>query len=390
MRLRATVLSTSVLASLAIGAARPALAEGLSARATSEVAGYTDSVGVSVLTPSIGASVDAPTAGWGASGRYLVDVVSAASPDIVATASPRWSEVRQAGNLGGRYKPGWFGVAGGAFGSYSNDYLALGAQVQLSQELDEKNLTLIQGYSYGHDTIGRTGTPFSVFSRELTTHAATLGLARVMSPALVLGVYADAIFELGDQSKPYRYVPMFSPPIAPVVPRGATAFSVADARITAKPIEQLPLSRERFAVSGRLGWRTEHTTLRLEQRLYADTWSLLATTTDLRWFVDVGERVTLWPHLRVHVQKGVDFWERTYVATSIHDLPRWRTGDRELGPLSNFGAGAGVRFALGKRGAKDDLALQLTGDGTWTTFTDALYVKNRFAGLAAATVEVAF
>lgn len=386
MRLGLLVASTSLL----LGLARPALAEGVNTRATSEVAGYTDSVGVSVLTPSIGATVDDPSAGWGANGRYLVDIVSAASPDIVATASPRWTEVRQAGNLGGRYKPSWFGVAGGAFGSYTNDYLALGGNVQLSQDLDDKNLTLIQGYSYGHDTIGRTGTPFSVFSRELTTHAATLGLSRVVSSSLVIGVYGDAIFELGNQSKPYRYVPMFAPEIAAIVPRGATAFSVADARITAKPIEQLPLSRERFALTGRLGWRTDRTTVRLDQRLYADTWALMATTTDFRWFVDLGQRTTIWPHLRVHVQKGVDFWRRTYVATSIHDIPMWRTGDRELGPLSNFGAGAGIRVALGRSSAKDDVALQLTGDGTWTTFTDALYVKNRFSGLAAAAVEVAF
>ncbi|MFO0734738.1 MAG: DUF3570 domain-containing protein [Labilithrix sp.] len=376
---------------LALGIARPAFAEGnINTRASSEVAGYTDSVGVSVLTPSVGAVVENPIAGWSANGRYLVDVVTAASPDIVATASPRWTEVRQGANLGGRYKPGLFGISGGGFGSYSNDYLALGANVQLTEDLDDKNLTLVQGYSYGHDTIGRTGTPFSVFSRELTTHGTTLGFSRVINPSLVIGLYGDAIFELGNQSKPYRYVPMFSPEIAPIIPRGATAFSVADARITAKPIEQLPLSRERFALTGRLGWRTERTTVRLDQRLYADTWALLATTTDFRWFVDLGERTTIWPHLRVHVQKGVDFWKRAYVATSINDIPMWRTGDRELGPLSNFGAGAGVRFALGKSGSKDDFALQLTGDGTWTTFTDALYVKNRFSGLATAAVEVAF
>lgn len=386
MRLGLVVATSSVI----LGLAQNALADGLVTHASSEVAGYTDSVGVSVLTPSIGGAVEDPLAGWSANGRYLVDFVSAASPDIVATASPRWSEIRQAGNIGGKYKPGWLGVAGGGNASYSNDYLALGANIQFSEDLDDKNLTLVQGYSYGHDTIGRTGTPFRVFSRELTTHGATLGLSRVVNSALVIGVYGDAIFELGDQSKPYRYVPMFAPEIAPIIPRGAAAFSVADARITAKPIEQLPLSRERFAVTGRLGWRTDRTTVRLDERLYADTWALLASTTDFRWFLDISERTTLWPHLRVHVQKGVDFWKRAYVATSIHDLPMWRTGDRELGPLSNFGAGAGARFALGRSASKDDYALQLTGDGTWTTFTDDLYVKNRFSALLTAAFEVAF
>ena len=373
---------------LATNAAR---AEGTTTtKATTEVAGYTDSVGVSVFTPSVGASVDSPTSGWGANGRYLVDVVSAASPDIVATASPRWSEVRHAGNLGARYKPGRFGIGLGGAASYTPDYLAMSGNVQLVQELDDKNLTLVEGYSFGRDTIGRVGTPFSVFSRELTTHAFTLGLSRVVNPALVVGLYADAMFERGDQSKPYRYIPIFAPEIAPTVPRGASAITVADSRLVARPIEQLPLARDRWAVTGRMGWRTEHTTLRLEQRLYTDSWNLKATTTDLRWFVDVAERVTIWPHLRVHVQSGADFWQRAYSARSASDLPALRTGDRELGPLSNFGLGGGIRFALGKAGAKDDLVLSFTGDGTWTSFTDAIYVKDRFSGLGATTLEVTF
>lgn len=386
--LRARLIGLVILGLTA--AARTANADGPSGRVSSEIAGYTDSVGVSVFTPSVSAVVENPLAGWSANGRYLVDIVSAASPDIVSTASPRWTEIRNAGNLGARYKPSWWGVGIGAAASYTPDYLALSANAQLTQELDDKNLTLIEGYSFGKDTIGRTGTSFDTFSYDLTTHGTTLGASRIVNSSLVLGVYADGIFERGNQSKPYRYVPMFAPEIAPIIPRGATAFSVADARLTAKPIENLPRERDRFAVTGRLAWRTDRTTVRLDQRLYGDNWALLAATTDFRWFVDVAERITLWPHLRVHVQNGVDFWRRAYVATSIHDIPVLRTGDRELGPLSNFGAGGGVRFALGASGSKEDFVVGLSADGTWTTFTDAIYVKNRFSGLAATTIEVAF
>jgi len=211
-----------------------------------------------------------------------------------------------------------------------------------------------------------------------------------VNPALVLGLYSDIVLERGDQSKPYRYIPMFSPETAPAVPRGITAYSTADLRITARPLEQLPTDKNRFALTGRMGWRTEHTTLRLDQRLYTDSWSMHATTTDFRWFVDVAERVTVWPHLRVHVQDGVSFWQRAYVARDASDLPTLRTGDRELGPLSNFGTGGGVRFALGKSGQKDDIILSVTADGTWTSFIDDLYVKNRFSALGATTLEMTF
>jgi hypothetical protein len=60
---------------------------------------YADTDHVFVETPSISAAVTNPTAGWSVGGQYLVDVVSAASVDIVSTASRRWQEVRQEGSL---------------------------------------------------------------------------------------------------------------------------------------------------------------------------------------------------------------------------------------------------------------------------------------------------
>jgi hypothetical protein len=360
----------------------------ITTRVGTQIAGYTDSVGVSVLTPSVSGRVENPIAGWSAQGRYLVDMVSAASPDVVATASPRWTEVRHAGSIGGQYKPGELGVAAGAAVSYTPDYLALSANLQATEELSEKNITLIQGYSYGRDTIGRTGTPFSVFSRDLTTHALSAGISAAMTPSLVMGLYADGVFERGDQSKPYRYIPIFDPSVAPRISSGASAVTVANSRLVSRPLEQLPLARDRWAMTARAAFRTKLTTLRLEQRVYLDTWDLKATTTDFRWFVDLSERVMWWPHLRVHVQSGVDFWQRAYTAHGPADLPAVRTGDRELSPLSNFGLGSGVRLALGKKGTKDDLLLSFTADGTWTSFQDALYVKDRFSLLAGTTLEL--
>lgn len=359
-------------------------------KASTEVAAYQDSVATSVLTPSVGVSVENPTAGWRGNGRYLVDVVTAASPDIVSTASPRWTEVRNAGNIGARYKPGNFGAAVNASTSYTPDYLSLGASGQLIEDLDDKNLTLTQGYGYGHDTIGRTGTPFSVFSRQLEYHTFSLGISRVVNPTLVLSLAGDLMIERGDQSKPYRYIPIFAPDVAGAVQRGASVGTVAGMRLQARPLEQLPLARERGSVSGRIAWRAGRSTLRLDERLYTDTWGLRATTTDARWLVDVAERVTLWPHLRAHLQSGVEFWRRAYSAPSIDALPALRTGDRELGPLLNLGAGGGIRIALGKPGSLDDLVWTTTFDGTYTRFADALYVKERFSAFLATSFEVTF
>ncbi|MBS2019564.1 MAG: DUF3570 domain-containing protein [Deltaproteobacteria bacterium] len=343
-----------------------------------------------MLTPSIGGSVENPIGGWSINGRYLLDVVSAASPDIVSTASPPFKELRQGGTLGGQYKPGNFGIGGGLNLSSSPDYLALSGSLQLIEDLNDKNLTLVQGYTYGHDTIGRAGTSFSTFSRTLDTHAVTLGLSSVVNSSLVIGLSGDAIFESGDQSKPYRYIPMFTAANAAKVQPGASVDTIADLRIEARPLEQLPLSRQRYAGTGKLAWRLEHSTLRVEQRVYGDSWGLGASTTDARFFVDTSERVTIWPHLRFHAQNGVNFWQRVYAIQDFRAIPGLRTSDRELGPLLTAGAGGGLRFALGKAGRVDDLVWTTTFDAFYTHFSDTIYVKERISALLTTGLEVTF
>ena len=58
-----------------------------------------------MFTPSIAASIENVLDGASLKGRYIVDVVSAASADVVSTASPRRMEVRNAGSLEASYKP---------------------------------------------------------------------------------------------------------------------------------------------------------------------------------------------------------------------------------------------------------------------------------------------
>lgn len=362
----------------------------LTAHVSGELSGYIDTVATQVLTPSIAGRVENPIAGWALSGRYLLDVVSAASPDIVATASPPFKEVRNAGNLGFRYKPGNFGVSASALASYTPDYLSVGGGLDFTEDVDEKNYTLTEGYHYGHDVIGRTGTSFARFSHQLDTHTLTLGLSTVVNPSLLVSFTGDGVLERGDQSKPYRYIPMFSPAVAPLVPAGASVSSVAAARIQARPLEQLPLERTRLAFTTHVAWRAAITTLRMDERIYGDSWSQYASTTDARLFFDAGSRLIVWPHLRFHVQNSVSFWQRAYASNGPTDLPALRTGDRELSGLFNLGGGGGLRVALGRRGRADDIAWTTSADLFWTSFADTLYVKVRWSSIVTTGLEVAF
>lgn len=361
----------------------------LDARASAETSVYLDDTHVEVVTPTIAGTIESPTAGWSLSGRYLVDVVTAASADIVATASPPWTEVRHAGSLEGEYKKGDFG--GGAHASISRepDYRSISAGLHGTLDLDEKNYGLLLGYAYRHDTAGRAGTPFDVFGWTLQRHDLNAGLTIVINRSTIGALQLDAMFERGNQAKPYRYVPLFAAEAAEQVPAGASVELVSALRLHARPLEALPLTRDRFALTGRLAHRRTGATLRLEERLYTDTWGMAASTTDVRYSIDIGRFVTVWPRLRFHAQTGTDFWQRATVVSVAEDgavtIPVVRTGDRELGPLWTLTGGGGVSVKLGAR-----FTATFQVDGVFTHYLDALYLTRRNALFSALVLQAAF
>jgi hypothetical protein len=371
-------------------------------RAALEVATYTDSDNVTVFTPSLAASIENILQGASLKGRYIVDVVSAASADIVATASPRWTEIRHAGSLEATYKPHTFGVTLAGSVSTEPDYFSFGIGSEMTLDLFEKNTTLVAGFGYGHDTVGRCGaegspantgatcTSFGVFSRIVNRTSFNLGWTQLLGPSTVSALVLDVALENGDQSKPYRYVPMFSSAVAPTVPNGASVAFVTDNRLPERPLEQTPLSKRRVSLTGRLAHRFEGSTLKLEERLYIDTWALFASTTDARWIFDVGKRVGIWPHARFHGQTGVSFWKRAYISgdAPAWDLPVFRTGNRELGPLWTATGGGGLYFYLGSSAEPQKTRLSISIDGLYTSFLDDLYITQRSGLISSATLEM--
>jgi Protein of unknown function (DUF3570) len=355
-------------------------------RVSSEVSSYADTDHVYVVSPTIGATIASPTAGWSVNARYLVDVVSAASVDIVSTASRRWEEVRNVGSAEMEYKPDSFGFRASANVSSEPDYLSLTGGAALVKDLLDKHVTLLGGYSFGHDIGGRTGTPWSVFSRTLDRHAFKLGATFVVNRTTIASAVLDTILERGDPSKPYRYVPIFAP--GTDVPKGAPPELVASLRTSARPLEQLPLSRDRFALSGRIAHRIEPLTLRADERVYADSWAMFASTTDARLLIDVSRRIEVGPHVRFHVQKAVNFWQRAYVLQPGLDFPALRTGDRELGPLWSATGGGSLRWKVGASEHPESFVLGFDANITTTQYLDDIYLTHRLSGIGAFVLEM--
>ena len=363
----------------------PQNAKNLVVKAGYDFSAYTDTDAVNVVTPSINASIESPTAGWNIGGNFLLDVVTAASPDIVSEASRAFRDRRWSGGLNGGYKKGKIGIQANANASIENDYDSFSGGIALTADLRDKLLTPRLSYNFDHDIIGRTGTPFSVFSHQLDTHQIDAGLTMVLSATTLLSLDVTAQFERGDQSKPYRYIPMFAPDIASRVPVGATIDLVNQYRLPMRPLEQLPTSHDRYALGIRLAKRftSREATLRLDQRLYYDDWGIASTTTDARWVQDAGKRFRFWPHLRLNAQTGASFYQLAYSALLNPDgsitVPLYRSDDRELGPLITLTGGGGLRFGLTQPDSKTQIGLNLAADVMYTRFFDALFVTTRTA-----------
>lgn len=365
-------------------------ASSLNVRMGLEVSAYHDSQAVDVLTPAYSLGVESPTGGWGINGSILVDVVTAASADIVATASPRFREVRYVPGIGGHKKFGDVDIALSGSLSKEPDYLATSVGAGVSVDLRQKTITPALKYEFSYDISGRRDTSFSTFSRPISRHGITASTTFVLDKATLFAATFNVVLESGDSSKPYRYIPLFSEDIAKQVPAGLSIDDVNLNRLPVRVLEQLPTARQRWALAGLLAHRFSSSTLRAEERLYVDNWGLKASTTVAQYLIDVHPRVRLWPQLRVNVQSPVSFWKLAYVGKEDKNgggftVPVLRTGDRELGPLVGLTVGAGIRFALG---AKKNWAIGLAGNVNYTRFLDHLFILDRLAYFGATTLEV--
>ncbi|MSP25190.1 MAG: DUF3570 domain-containing protein [Myxococcales bacterium] len=362
----------------------------LDIRVGTELSGYTDTMDVDVLTPSVFTTIEHATDGWGVNAAFLVDVVTAASADILATASPRWREVRYVPALGAHARFGDVDVALNTSLSQEPDYLSVSGGGKVAVELRQKTVTPSLGLDYARDTSGRRYTPYSVFSHTIERIGINAGVGLVLTKATFGSLNFTALIEDGDTSKPYRYVPLFSPEVAPLVPAGLEIDSVNLFRLPERPLEQVPTHRERLAMSFSAAHRFASSTLRASERLYLDTWGVKASTTDGRYIVDVVKGLRLWPHARFHVQTGASFWERAYVAPASAEgiaIPAVRTGDRELGPMLAATVGGGARYDFG---AHSQYGASFTGDFVYSRFLDHLYVKSRLGYFGALTFEAEF
>ncbi len=339
---------------------------------------YSDTDNVLVVTSQLGVARKFGEGGGQVSATGVVDVVSAASVDVVAAASKRFSEVRSEANFAISHEVGSFLPSLNYRYSIEPDYRSQGVGAGVQKRLGGADTVLGLNYQLTLDTIGRSGTPFSVFSRALATHSAELGLTQNLSTRMVLrGVYTLTVQE-GYMAKVYRFVPLFDASgLARAKSDGAKLDldTFNEYRLAARSPEQVPDSRVRHALALRGLYYLEglEASLRVDYRFYIDNWAVTANTLELSFYKTLSELFMLDLFTRGYQQSAASFYKSQYVVNQPNEVPHYRTVDRKLSPYDMVSVGARIELHT------DPITAYFELSGMYTAFTDYLFIDHEIA-----------
>lgn len=345
---------------------------------------YSDDDHVVVVSPRAAARVALDRDGSEAGVHAVVDVVSAASVDVVSQATPGFTETRIELGAQGAYRTGAWLPGLALRYSQEPDYRSLGGRAGADLRLGGDTVASAS-YDASFDTVGRAGTAYADWSASLQTHTGELGLTQNLGRRTRVRAVATVAVQDGYLEKPYRHVPLFD--MAGLqraaddgVELGLDTFD--DYRLPERPPEEVPDRRVRAALFARaLRWFGTAGAGRADYRLYVDDWGMIAHTVELGLAVPLPAGVTAELRERAHLQSAVDFWERVYLVDGAAMIPRYRTIDRELSAYLASTTSAGATWRRGPLAAYGEAGLM------YTRFDDFLLLDHRLAVIAQAGVR---
>ena len=258
------------------------------------------------------------------SGQYYVDMVSAASVDVLATAS-EYTEERTEYTLGVDYLHDDSILSLGYTNSSENDYEANTVYFSTSQEFFGGMSTVTLGYARGWDDVGVAGN--DSFNEEADRQNYQLGLSQVVTRNSLLGLDLEVVTDEGFLQNPYRQNRYIDP-------NDPTAFLYQP--------ERYPETRTSFSVATRaLYYLPYRASIRGEFRYFSDSWGIDAQTFELAYVHALNPRWTLEGRARYYVQDEADFYSDLYAfENSQTHLAR----DKEMSAFSGTTLGGGVVY----------------------------------------------
>ncbi|MCB1646755.1 MAG: DUF3570 domain-containing protein [Pseudomonadales bacterium] len=258
--------------------------------------------------------------------NYYVDMVSSASIDVQATASP-YREERTEMSLGVEYLNDKTVVAMSATQSEENDYDARTMGLSLSQSFFGDLTTVSMSASVGQDTVRRNGD--DGFEDQVDRKRFGVSLSQIITGDLIIAANAELVTDEGYLNNPYRSV-RFADPAA------GSGFAWQG--------EVYPRTRNSDAVSVRgiyyLPWRAS---FRTEYRFFSDSWDIRAHNLEIRYVHPVDDALTFEFSARRYQQTAASFYQDLF---PYRDAQTFMARDKELSAFNSSSLGFGASWEL--------------------------------------------
>jgi len=275
---------------------------------------YQDSDHTTVVTNNVSARAT-PGKHVGVDARYLVDVITSASVDVISAATTRFNEVRHEAQGGVDYHDDWRKLTASYVFSTENDWTSHTGNVGFTQDFAKHQVTLHLGGTVVSNDVGRSGD--MTFHRSLFVTGGTAGLSFVTSPRDLVDASYTLAYSDGYQASPYRFVSVDGAPIAMGAP------------------ENVPNVRARHAVTLRWNHHAfKDTAFRSHVRAYWDDWGVNSITAGTEYVVGLGREWELGAFVRGYAQTHAWFY-----APSYSQMETYMTADRELSTFIDGFAG---------------------------------------------------
>ena len=265
----------------------------------------------------------------GVRANYYVDMISSASVDVLATASPYTEERTQIG-VGLDYLHNKTLMSLDYINSEEDDYSAQTAMFSVSQDFFGDLSTFSMSYAIGDDEVRNNADPS--FAEPVDRRNFAIALSQILTKSWVMELSLETIVEQGYLNNPYRSVRYFDA-------GSALGYSYQP--------EIYPNTRNSDAASLRtIYYLPYRAALRGEYRYFSDSWGINAHNFELRYVQPLAHGVTLEGKYRYYTQNAADFYADIF---PFADSQNFMGRDKELSTFSSNTLGAGItwEFPLG-------------------------------------------
>lgn len=342
-----------------------ARADGL-AEVSTRAGVYQDSDRTTIVTDNVDAK--GAVGHFGVEARYLIDVISSASVDVITAATGRFQETRHEAQGGLSYQDDLRKANAAYIYSVENDWSSHTGSAAFQQDFAHHNATFKLAGSYVANAVGRSGD--ANFHRTLDIGGGSAGLTLVASPRDLVDVSYALSYANGYQASPYRFVRFANPaggPLAPSMP------------------ETDPNARTRHALTLRHNHAVgKDSALKSHVRAYADDWGVASVTAGTEYVVGF-RSFEVAPLVRAYAQRAATFYEPLYSAPA-----KYMTADRELSTFVDVFGGVRATYRKESLGALSKLFLEAKLTAFYFRFFDFPRLPERSGLLAEAAFGVVF